>query len=196
MTRQIMDLVLHDEQTAPEAAKNALAATRANFGMIPNLERVMANAPPLLKGYSALWDLFDQTSLSPVERQVVYLTANFENECDYCVPWHSLLATKAGMGRADLTALREGGRLADEKLEVLHRFTKALIQERGKVTPRVIEEFLDAGYTERQALEVILGLAVKVMSNYTNSIAGTPLDEAVEKLRWTKPRVPMRSSES
>lgn len=193
MTRQIMDLFLHDEQTAPEAAKDALAATRANFGIIPNLERVMANAPSLLKGYSALWDLFDQTSLSPVERQVVYLTANYENECDYCVPWHSLLATKAGMYRADLAALREGGRLEDEKLNALHRFTKALIHERGKVAPRVIEEFLTAGYTERQALEVVLGLSVKVMSNYTNSIAGTPLDGVVERFRWTKPRVSMRN---
>ena len=35
-----------------------------------------------------------------------------------------------------------------------------------------------------QALEVILALAIKLISNYTNSIAGTPLDPEVEKLRW------------
>ncbi len=38
-----------------------------------------------------------------------------------------------------------------------------------------------------------LGLAVKTMSNYTNSIAGTPLDGAVEKLRWKKPKIAMRT---
>ena len=41
-------------------------------------------------------------------------------------------------------------------------------------------------------MEVILGLAVKVMSNYTNSIAGTPLDREVERLRWKKPKIAMR----
>ncbi|MFN3613221.1 MAG: carboxymuconolactone decarboxylase family protein [Rubrimonas sp.] len=189
-----MTFPLHDETTAPEAAQAALAATRKNFGMIPNLERVMANAPALLTGYSTLWDLFDETSLNPIERQVVYLTANFENDCEYCVPWHSLLAQKAGMDRGDLDALRTGGKLQTEKLDALHRFAKALIQERGNVAPAQLDAFLAAGYTHAQALEVVLGLAVKVMSNYTNSIAGTPLDAAVEKLRWRKPKIEMRAS--
>ncbi len=39
---------LHDETPAPEAARDALAATNANFGMIPNLERVMAEDLALL----------------------------------------------------------------------------------------------------------------------------------------------------
>jgi hypothetical protein len=29
------------------------------------------------------------------------------------------------------------------------------------------------------------------MSNFTNSIAGTPLDKAVEKLAWNKPKIAM-----
>ena len=60
--------------------------------MIPNLEKTMASAPTLLESYATCWSLFQNTSLSPVERQIVYQTANFENECDYCVPWHTLLS--------------------------------------------------------------------------------------------------------
>lgn len=188
-----MAFPLHDETTAPKAAQAALAATRKTFGMTPNLERVMASAPALLTGYSTLWDLFDTTSLSPVERQVVCLTANFENDCEYCVPWHSLLAQKAGMAADDLEALRSGASLPTAKLEALHRFAKSLIQERGNVAPAEMAAFLEAGYAPAQALEVVLGLALKVMSNYTNSIAGTPLDAAVETLRWEKPRIAMGS---
>jgi uncharacterized peroxidase-related enzyme len=183
---------LHDETTAPEAAREGLATTRKNFGMIPNLERVMAAAPPLLKGYAALWDLFDETSLSPVERQVVYQTANFENECNYCVPWHSLLAEKAGMAPADLEALRAGGALSDAKLNALAQFTRSLIANRGKVSEAQLQAFFEAGYGEVQALEVILGLAVKTMSNFTNSIVGTPLDAAVKSRAWRKPLIAMR----
>jgi AhpD family alkylhydroperoxidase len=121
---------LHDENTAPPAAAEALAATRKNFGMIPNLERVMASAPPLLEAYSRTWDLFDTTTLSEIERQVVYLTANFENDCAYCVPWHTLLATKAGMAPEAIEALRNGSRIPDEKLEALRSFTRTLIANR------------------------------------------------------------------
>jgi len=187
-----MHFPLHDETTAPEAARSALAATKANFGMIPNLERVMSSAPPLLQGYSALWDLFDETTLTPIERQVVYMTANFENECDYCIPWHSLLAEQAGMPEAEIEALRDGAALSDAKLEALHVFTRALIANRGNIAQADLKAFHDAGYTEVQALEVVLGLAVKTMSNYTNSIAGTPLDGAVKKRAWKKPRIAMR----
>lgn len=184
---------LHDETTAPEAAQEALAVTRRNFGIIPNLERVMASAPALLAAYSSSWDLFDTTSLSPVERQVVYLTANFENECDYCVPWHSLLAEKAGMDASNLNALRAGAQLPDLRLHALHVFAKALIHERGKIPPAVLESFLFAGFSQQQALEVVLGLAIKVMSNFTNSIAGTPLDKVVKSHAWQKPKIEMRA---
>ncbi len=185
---------VHTEDTAPEASKPALAATKASFGMIPNLERVMAASPELLEGHNAVWDLFDRTTLSPIERQVVYLTANFENECDYCVPWHSLLAEKAGMAPADLEALRTGGALTNPKLDALAMFTSALIANRGKVSLAEREAFFAAGYTPRQALEVILGLAVKTISNYTNSVAGTPLDAQVQSRAWHKPKVPMRAA--
>ena len=189
-----MTFPLHDETTAPEEAREALAATKKNFGMIPNLERVMTTAPPLMSGYSALWDLFNQTTLSPIERQVVYLTANYENECNYCVPWHSLLARKAGMDAKSIKALRSGAALPDQKLEALRTFARTLIANRGKASQAELNAFFEAGYTDVQAMEVILGLAVKLMSNFTNSIAGTPLDKEVERLRWEKPKIAMRTA--
>ena len=187
-----MNFPLLDQTTAPDSAHDALATTQKNFGMIPNLEKVMASAPPLLKGYATLWDLFDTTTLTPIERQVVYLTANFENECNYCVPWHSLLAKKVGMNASDINALRSGARLSDPKLEALQTFTRTLIANRGKATIAELQAFFDAGYSDVQVLEVILGLAVKLMSNFTNSIAGTPLDKEVEGLRWQKPKIEER----
>ena len=187
---------LHDETTAPEAARPALATTKQNFGMIPNLERVMAGAPALLQAYCAAEELFESTSLSPIERQVVYQTANFENECDYCVPWHTYLSAQAKMGAGDIEALRNGSRLSGTKLEALRNFARRLIHTRGKISPNDLEDFINAGYDDSQALEVVLGLAVKTMSNYTNSIAGTPLDTIMRKYSWRKPKIAMRHEEN
>lgn len=187
-----MAFPLLDETTAPEEARDVLKGTKEAYGVIPNMERVMAAAPPLLKAYELVSELYAQSTLSPIEREVVLQTSNFENECDYCVPWHTLLAKQAGMARDDVEAMRQGAPLSDAKLEALRQFARRLIHTRGNASQSDVEAFLEAGFTDAQAMEVVLGLALKVMSNYTNSIAGTPLDDEVKKLAWTKPVIKPR----
>ena len=184
-----MKFPLLDETSAPKEALEALATTKKNFGMIPNVEKVMALTPQLLSGYAHMWDLFETTTFTPIERQVVFMTANFENECNYCVPWHSMLAENAGMEKSEVDALRSGAPLTDPKLEALRAFTRTLIANRGKASEAELQVFFNAGYSDAQVLEVILGLAIKLISNYTNSIAGTPLDPEAEHLRWEKPPI-------
>ncbi len=91
------------------------------------------------------------------------------------------------MEPGEVEALRSGAPLSDPKLEALRGFTRSLIGNRGKASEVDLQIFFNAGYSDVQALEVILALAIKLISNYTNSIAGTPLDPEVEKLRWRKP---------
>jgi AhpD family alkylhydroperoxidase len=181
------DFVLFDEFSAPSASRVVLSKTRESFNMIPNLERTMALAPALLEAYSTAWDAYGGTSLSKVEQQIVYQTVNFENDCGYCVPWHTLLSQQAGMSKQDVNALRDGRALSSERYEYLRRFTQNLLRQKGKVVKAELEDFYSAGFTPQQALEVVLGIAIKVMSNYTNAIAGTPLDTVVQKYKWRKP---------
>ena len=183
---------LFDENTAPETAQSLLAKTKEEFKMIPNLERTMALSPTLLESYVTCWSLFSKTSLSPIERQIVYQTANFENECDYCVPWHTLLAKQVKMPKEDIEALRTGAKLSNQRYEALRVFTQSLIRTQGKIVRSELDAFMQAGYVPQQALEVILGIAIKTMSNYTNSITGTPLDDVVKPYQWHKPTIKLR----
>ncbi len=175
------------EITAPEASKEMLENTKKDFGMIPNLESVMAAAPTLLSSYNHCWEEFKSSSLSAIEQQVVYLTVNFENNCEYCVPWHTMLSQQENMPATEIQNLRDGTALEDKKLNELHQFTKSMVRTRGAIAPADLLNFKAAGYTDQQALEVVLGVATKVMSNYTNALAQTPLDEEVASLRWKKP---------
>ena len=86
--------------------------------------------------------------------------------------------------------------LSTPKLEALRYFARELIHNRGKVAHADVAAFMDAGYTDAQALEVVLGLAMKLMSNYTNSIAGTPLDKEVQKFHWEKPKIKPREMQT
>jgi len=60
------------------------------------------------------------------------------------------------------------------------------VRTKGAIASADLNAFLSAGFAEKQALEVVLGVAIKVMSNYTNALAQTPLDDVVEPYRWTK----------
>lgn len=182
-----VSFTLHTSASAPEASQPVLEATAKSFGFVPNLHAVLADAPAALAGYAALWEIFAGSSLSPAEQQVVYLTANYENECRYCMAGHSVLAQHAGVPAQALAAIRDGGPIEDARLEALHRFTTAMVANRGWVPEAEVEAFLTAGFSRQQVLEVILGVAVKTISNYTNHIAETPLDAFMAGTTWQHP---------
>lgn len=92
-----------------------------------------------------------------------------------------------GMTADDIQALRNDTSLSAPKLQALRHFTKRMIQARGWVDNSEIKAFLAADYTPQQVLEVILGITIKIMHNYTNHVAKTPLDKPFQPYVWSKP---------
>ena len=178
------DFIAHDETTAPDASKPLLAQARATYGMLPGLFAVMAEAPGLLEGYLRLHELFVDSSFGADEPTVVCQPVNVENACHYCVPAHTAIAASMGVADAITDALRNRTPLPDARLEALRDFTLALVRGRGHVDDDTVQAFLDAGFTRRNILEVVLGYSQKVMSNYTNHLANTPVDRPFRKFEW------------
>ena len=178
----------YEPDTAPEKSKEIMDAALKDFGMIPNLHKVLAEAPAAYEAYTSTISLFmKNTTLSPLEQQVVFMTANFENNCHYCVPGHTWMMKSAKMPEDIIEALREGTEIPDPKLQALHDYTKALLDNRGHIGSDKLEEFLNSGYDKRQALEVLTGLASKLISNFTNAIAHTEVDTPMKAYDWTHP---------
>ena len=180
------DFTIHTENSAPEASKASLADSRASFGMIPNMHAVMAEAPGLLEGYKALHALFTQTSFDADEQTVVWQTINVENNCTYCVPAHTGIAGHMGVDKEVTAALRNQTPLPSARLQALRDFTLSIIRNRGHVGEEGMRAFHDAGFSKRQALEVVLGYAQKIMSNYTNHLASTPVDAPFQRFAWQR----------
>jgi AhpD family alkylhydroperoxidase len=146
-----------------------------------------AEAPLLLQAYQTAAGFSDQTSFTPSERLVVLLTASYENNCDFCMSAHSWGAARQGLD-ADLIAdLREGRTLQDTRLEALRTFVRTLVVEHGRVPEADQHAFFAAGFTPRQALEAVLGVATKVMTNYTNALAVTPPNAEFGDALWRRP---------
>lgn len=172
---------IHSIDSAPTKSKEILVSTQNRTGFIPNFYRVMAESPVLLKAYKEIGKLFNEASFSPIEREIIEMTINQVNGCTYCIAAHSYFDRLSKFPEEILTALIENKPLENPKLQTLRIFTKIIIEKRGWVLPEEIETFLSAGYSKEQVFELIVGVAHKIMSNYVNHIAETPIDEEFQK---------------
>jgi len=178
-------LQIHTTDSAPKNSKALLEKSQKAYGYIPNLHGALGGAPGLLDAYQTLHELFTNSSFDKDELTVVWQTINVEHECHYCVPAHTAIAKSMKVDDAITEALRNKTPMPSDKLQALHEMTLSIVKSRGNVSQDEINAFYDAGYTQRQLLEIILGLSQKVISNYVNHIAETPLDEGFKKFDWS-----------
>jgi AhpD family alkylhydroperoxidase len=177
---------IHTLDTAPKGSKALLAGLQEGLGMVPNLAAGMAESPQLLAGFLAVREIYLQGTFSPAEIQVLSLTAAAENDCAWCMAFHTLMALKEGVSRADVDALRAGGPPAEPRLAALSTFARAMVQARGAVSSADVERFRAAGFTHAQALEVVLGLGFSLMANYAGHLVDAPLDPPFAPHAWQK----------
>lgn len=172
-----MAFTLYDIDNAPAESAEQLQDSQKAFGFVPGLHKVLAASPETLKAYKLLHDLFQKTSFNNTELTVVWQTINYYHECHYCVPAHTGIAHMMNVDESIISALHKGETLSDEKLAVLQATTRAMVDQRGNLSEQQVADFKAAGYGEQQLLEIVLGLSQKVISNFTNHLADTPVDE-------------------
>jgi len=176
-----MEFKLHSKETAPAHSQPLLDKSLKDFGMIPNLHAVMAGSPAVLEAYQTLHSLFQQTSFDAEELTVVWQTINIEHDCHYCIPAHTAIAHMMNVSSEIIDALRNRSGMPTHKLQILHLTTLALVRNRGHLSQEEQRAFVAAGYGQPQILEIILGISQKVLSNYVNHQAQTPVDEPFQK---------------
>lgn len=168
----------------PQRQKNVLSLPQGN-GFLPNLIRVLANAPTALETYQTVGAINGRTSLSLPEREAVQITAAATHACSFCVAGHTAIAyKKANMEAETVDGLRAKGQLADERLNAVARFTEAVIATRGAVADKDLEASKAAGYNDQQALEVVLGVSLATLCNFANNMAQSPLNEQLAQYAW------------
>jgi len=175
-------------ETANEQQKPLLEKSLKESGMIPNMYANMVNSPGVMDTYATGYARFRKESgFSPAEQEVVFVTLSVANGCEYCAAAHSYLADKVSNVPLEITnAIRDGREVPDAKLRALSEFTMAMFDTRGNPSVNDVQEFTAAGYSERQILDIILAMAVKTLSNYSNHIFQTPVDEVFSARVWTK----------
>jgi hypothetical protein len=75
-------------------------------------------------------------------------------------------------------AVRSNQPVPDAKLNALVTLVKEIVRERGYAKEKTIEKFIAAGYRKEQVMELLLGVALKTISNYLDHISPAPVDQA------------------
>ena len=173
-----------NEAKAP--AKKILENVQSKMGAVPNLFKIMANNPSLLKAYTASDETFRAHSgFSSQEQEVILLSVAIYNECKYCVAAHSFIAkNQSGVPQNVLEALRNQQQLPNDKLEALSKFAKSVAKERGYPSDEASANLKQAGYSDENIAGVITAVGMKTMSNYINHIAETEVDEMFSEFKW------------
>ena len=175
---------IHTIDGAPEQSRDALSGLAKAVGLVPNLAAGMAESPSLLRGFLSVREIYQNSTLTGAEIQAISLVAAYENECAWCMAFHSFMAGHEGISTDDTHLLRTGRRPRDGRLGALSDFARALLQRRGAVDATQLARFFDAGYSPRHALDVVLGLAFSVMANYAGHLVNPPLDRPFVPHEW------------
>ncbi len=174
-------LPLDPTQTTPEVA-SILQAAKAKLGRVPNLFLTLATSPVALKTYLGASETLGAGRLDSRQREVIALAVAEANGCDYCLAAHSAIGKMVGLDADTLLQARVGVP-SDRRQAALTAFARAVVRERGRVSHLDVQAAREAGLDDQDLLEVVANVAVNILTNYTNHVAGTEVDfPKVERL--------------
>ena len=159
------------------------------MGMVPNMYGDMANSPAMLQTYAQGNSLFRKESgFTPAEQEDVFLTISCENEYHYCMAADSFVADNISKVPPQVTnAIRDVDPITDNKLAALAAFSRSMFLTRGHPSKTDVAHFLLARYSETHIISIVLALAVKTISNYSNHVFDTSADNAFAGRTWKVP---------
>ncbi|MEI9939041.1 MAG: carboxymuconolactone decarboxylase family protein [Pseudomonadota bacterium] len=177
-------LTLHTSESAPPGSLPFIERSVANNGFLPNLIAALAGAPEALEAYLTLGELNARSALSLAEREAVQLTAAAIHGCSFCAAGHAAVALKkAKLPLAVVVALQAGDRTGEPRLDAVATFTRDVIAARGAVSDESYQAFRDAGFDERHALAVVLGVSLATLCNFANNLGQPPINPELQPYR-------------
>lgn len=159
-----------------EATQPLLAAVKKSLGVVPNLMKVVGHSPAALEGYLALSGALGKGRLDgPLRERIAIAIAQY-NGCDYCLSAHVYLGRNvAKLPQSELDAARDG-RSDDARADAALRFARRVAEARGQVEDADLAALRAAGFGDADAIEIVVNVALNVLTNYVNNVALTDVD--------------------
>ena len=142
-----------------EASKPLLDAVKKQLGVVPNLMKLVGNSPAALEGYLSLNGAVAKGKLNAQMRERIALTVAEYNGCDYCLSAHDYLGRNVAKLSSDEIDAARDARSSDAHADAALRFALRI-----------------AGFDEAEIIEIVVNVALNVLTNYVNNVAHTDID--------------------
>ena len=164
-----------EKDTAGAEALDAMNVVEAAFGGIPNLMKKLAASPGVLSGVMALNNGISNGSIEQgIIEQVALLTSR-RNNCEYCVAVHVHVGQQCGIPRDELIS-NMNGQASDPSIQVVLDFVNSAIDNRGQISPELVNRMRNSGYDNQQILEILAVVGLYTFLNYAKHLTQPDLD--------------------
>jgi uncharacterized peroxidase-related enzyme len=159
-----------------EASKPLLAAVKQSLGVVPNLMKVVGHSPAALEGYLSLHGALAKGKLDAKLRERIALAVAEYNGCDYCLSVHDYLGRNlVKLSGGEIDAARNF-HSEDPRADAALRFARRVTELRGRVSDADLAALRAAGFDEASSIEIVVTVALNVLTNYVNNVAQTEID--------------------
>ncbi len=164
-----------DPDRATGAIRRLFAEIRAKFALVPNLFRVLANAPAALEGLMGLSAALARGALDEKTREQLALAIAESNLCAYCLDAHTTIAGKIGLSRVEIEdAIR--ARAADARTDAILKLARSIVVQRGELSDADLARARAGGLSDGEIVETVANVALNIFENYMSHVARVPID--------------------
>jgi uncharacterized peroxidase-related enzyme len=157
-----------DPTTATGEAADLLHQVQAALGVTPNMTKVMANSPALLRGYLAISGALARGTLPAAVRERLAIATAEVNGCGYCLSAHTYIGANIAGVEADELDSARFGTSEDPHARALLALSQAILVNHGDVDDVTWERARRLGITDAEVGEIVGHIAVNVLTNYFN----------------------------
>jgi uncharacterized peroxidase-related enzyme len=165
-----------DPDSATGEAADLLARTQRSLGLTPNMAKVMANSPALLKGYLDLNAALARGGLDAGVRERIAITVAGNNGCTYCLSAHTYLAEQVAKVSPEEAERAQQARSSEPHTQAVLALAEAIVRTRGDVDDQTLAAARTAGLSDAEIAETVGHVAINVLTNYFNNLARTDID--------------------
>ena len=163
-------------ETSLETVKPMLAAVQKSLGVVPNLMKLVGHSPAALEGYLALNGALNKGQLDARLRERIALAVAEHNGCDYCLSVHDYLGRNVlKLSDGEIGAARDFSS-EDPRAAAALRFARRVTELHGRVSESELTALREAGFDDAAMVEIVVTVALNVLTNYVNNVFQTDID--------------------
>lgn len=164
-----------DPRSATGKTKQLFDAVQQKMGVVPNLMRVLGQAPAALEGYLGFSGALAAGSFDAKLREQLALTVAETNLCSYCLSAHSFIGSRLGLGAEELEAARNAS-ASNPRNDAVLKLARSVVLQRGEISDSDVDAARAAGLGDSEIVETVANVALNIFTNYINHVARTVVD--------------------